>query len=61
MLALPVLILAVGALVILLLALTEAKPELGPAFAPVERQRDKGVAFAVHGTAKAVYFLPVQQ
>ena len=60
-LALPVAILTVSALVVLLLALAEAKRQFCAALVPVQVQWHERVALAFDGTGQAIDLVPVHQ
>ncbi len=59
--ALPVTILDVGALVVFFLAFGESDFQLGTAFFPVQGGGGQRVALAFHGADHAVDFIAVQQ
>src|SRR5882672_3358384 len=59
--ALPVAVLLVGALVVLLLALRKADFELGPAFLPIELQRHDGVSAPLDRPDHVIELAPVEQ
>ena len=61
LLALPVAVLAVGALVVLLFALAEAEGQFGAALVPVQVQWHERIALAFDGTGQAIELVPMHQ
>ena len=59
--ALPIPVFAVGALVVLFLALAESDAQLGAALVPVQVQGNQRVALAFHGPGQAIQLMAVQQ